>query len=217
MNNRIFSKTKNKIPIDIQKQLRSPSGDSGLKVGKEMYSGNAELIDKCISYIKSDTNKLDICDIGCGPGYSLDKLSEVFKDANIVGIDSSETMLSILSKKYENTNSRVRIINSSLPNLQIEDNQFDYVLLINVIYFLENLTNSIKEIKRILKPSGMLIIYMTDGKSLQERINKEDGVYINIDVEKVKQELEDLNFQDINTDTFKRNIGQIGHIITSLK
>lgn len=43
-----------------------------------------------------------ILDIGCGPGNNTNQLSVFFPDADILGIDSSDNMLSKANKTYPN-------------------------------------------------------------------------------------------------------------------
>lgn len=55
----------------------------------------------------SKLNPKRIIDLGCGPGNSTGVLSEVFKNASILGIDSSESMIKKAAENYPNINFKV--------------------------------------------------------------------------------------------------------------
>ena len=62
-------------------------------------------------------------------------------------------------------------------NLPFQDNSFDFALKVTTLCFLENPFESLREVKRILKPTGKIIIGMLDeecplGKRYSEKTKK---------------------------------------------
>ena len=98
-----------------------------------------------------------ILDVGCGYGRTLNELYHAgYK--NLVGVDSSAGMLERGKREFPYLNF---VQNST--DLPVDDNQFDAVILFGVLCSVVNENaqrNLIDEIKRVLKPNG--IIYVND-------------------------------------------------------
>ena len=108
-----------------------------------------------IKYVDQDKMVLDI---GCGYGRTLNELyNEGYR--NLVGIDYSKEM--IMRGQRINPNIEYRIADAE--RLNIDDNSVDSVILLGVLTCTvsnSDQENLISEIKRILKPGG--IIYVND-------------------------------------------------------
>lgn len=110
-------------------------------------------IDQYQELVKED-NK--ILDIGCGYGRTLNELYQKgYK--NLFGVDFSQGMIDRGLKQFPYLNLKKNIKNT----LPFSDNSFDSVILIAVltcIYDSHSQENLISEIKRVLKPDGVLYI-----------------------------------------------------------
>ncbi|HUW72183.1 MAG TPA: methyltransferase domain-containing protein [Candidatus Humimicrobiaceae bacterium] len=100
-----------------------------------------------------------ILDVGCGNG----RLLKILKDKKIkyTGVDVSEKLLEIAKKRYPQNNFLVAD-NLNLPFL---DNNFDKVFSVAVLHTIpsEDLRKkAISELKRVLKPGGLLFITVWD-------------------------------------------------------
>ncbi len=96
----------------------------------------------------------NIIDLGCGEGVTLEKLIKQFPSAKTIGIDNDPLKIKICQKH----NLPVKL--ADLTCLSFKNNYFDCALLIEVIEHLKekNVLLALKEIYRILKPNGRLII-----------------------------------------------------------
>lgn len=95
----------------------------------------------------------DILDIGCGEGITLEKLINRYKDSKIInGIDVLKENIKICHDLG------LPVSENSVYNLQIENNSVDLCILSEVIEHLENINMALKNINRILKPNGVVII-----------------------------------------------------------
>jgi len=106
-------------------------------------------------YIQKDAVVLDV---GCGYGRSLNEL-HLNGFTRLYGIDFSEKMIERAKSQYPFLNLEVQVN----KNINFPDNTFDAVLLFAVLTCIPQNTNQlhlIKEIKRVLKPGG--IIYIND-------------------------------------------------------
>lgn len=95
-------------------------------------------------------------DFGCGHGLFLPTLSKYYK--KVAGIDVKifkEETRKLLSK-HKCSNVKICEINGS--STKFENNSFDIVFAADVLEHFRNLESPIKEIHRILKPGGKLIV-----------------------------------------------------------
>ena len=58
----------------------------------------------------------------------------------------------------KNNNSKVRVETGDATRLRFKDNEFDAVIGLSVIHHIPNWRECIKELQRVIKPNGLLII-----------------------------------------------------------
>ncbi len=140
-------------------QCRKPSGRFGKFVGRAMNFGHARVRHWGLNHISIRPDAY-ILDIGCGGGKAVKELAMLTPGGKVYGIDYSEDMVQ-LSRKVNDTLIRqgsVEIKYGSVSSLPFADNMFDLVTAFEVYYFWPNLIDDLKEIKRVLKPGGNLLI-----------------------------------------------------------
>lgn len=146
-------------PQDLGRQLMRPSGKLGLKVANNMNSANNEMYDFVLSEIELK-NKERILEIGCGNGKLISKFFDVTPNLQFSAIDFSEIMCaeaSIINKELIEEKKLTIDCQDSISML-FQDNFFDKVIAINVIYFWQQVELQLQEIKRVLKKGGQLVI-----------------------------------------------------------
>lgn len=70
-------------------------------------------------------------------------------------------------------NRGIEVVNSTADSLPFQDNRFDFVLFIVTICFVPDPVQAVKEIKRVLKPGGKIIIGIIDKDSFLGKIYEE--------------------------------------------
>ena len=76
-----------------------------------------------------------------------------------VGVEPSGTMAEIAKSRG------ITVYDSKAENLPFDDQAFDFALMVTTICFLEDPLQTLKEIRRILRPAGKIIIGMLDKDS----------------------------------------------------
>lgn len=100
--------------------------------------------------------KGNILEIGIGTGKSIEFYN---KDAEVVGIDFSGKMLEKAREKLIKSGKKnITLKQMDAENLNFKDNSFDYVITSCVFCSVPNPVKGLKEIKRVLKPTGELVM-----------------------------------------------------------
>jgi len=99
---------------------------------------------------KIDYNK-KILDIGCGAGHLINEIRKKNKKCEITGIDFNINVNKLSLEKCI-----IKI--EDITKLSSKDNSFDIVYALDTLEHIKDIKIAIKQIKRVLKPNGKLII-----------------------------------------------------------
>lgn len=100
-----------------------------------------------------------ILEIGSGPGFVTERLLNEFPRSAVVCLDIDDVLLSIARKRLSNyDNKRLFILKGDVMNMKLKDNLFDFVIIRFVYQHLKDPVTASKEIFRVLKPGGKVII-----------------------------------------------------------
>ncbi len=145
---------------------------------------------KYIENTLGSRNKLVILDYGCGTGGTTKFLE---KYGTVYGVDISSEAIKFARKR--NTNSQL-IKDNKIP---FKKNNFDLVVLLDVIYHKNFNTNlDLKEIKRVLKPNGILLITNPTLKILNGYHDKLVETNERKNINKIINDLKSFNFQNVS-------------------
>ena len=113
---------------------------------------------KAISVLKPLSPK-KILDVATGTGDFAIQSIELNPD-KIIGIDISEGMLDVGRRKItaRNLGDKIELIRGDSENIPYSQNKFDAVTVAFGVRNFENLTRGLSEIKRVLRPGGMVVI-----------------------------------------------------------
>ena len=104
---------------------------------------------------------LEILDIACGTGdFSLAIAGKMPEGSHIEGLDLSEGMLAIMKDKIckANLSEKIGVRQGDCENLPFNDESFDRISVAFGIRNFENREACLKEMLRVLKPGGKLVI-----------------------------------------------------------
>lgn len=99
-------------------------------------------------------NGKDVLDVACGEGYGSFFMSDYAK--SVVGVDISEEAIDHASAVYVKPN--LQFLQGSATDLEFPDNSFDVVVSFETIEHLAEQERMLAEIRRVLRPEGILII-----------------------------------------------------------
>lgn len=101
--------------------------------------------------------RASILDVGCGWGILLKELFLLDRNLKLFGIDISPKMVKVAKLKFNNEN-KVEIQVGSADKLSYKNNSFDYLTCILSFHHYPDSLNSLREMFRVLKPSGKLFL-----------------------------------------------------------
>jgi ubiquinone/menaquinone biosynthesis C-methylase UbiE len=100
-----------------------------------------------------------VLDFGCGPGSYILPLEELIgKEGKIFAVDVNPHAI----RMVQDIVARNRLINveaiCSDCKISLKDNSIDVTLLYDILHYLNNLDDVLKELYRVLKPNGILSV-----------------------------------------------------------
>jgi demethylmenaquinone methyltransferase/2-methoxy-6-polyprenyl-1,4-benzoquinol methylase len=115
---------------------------------------------KCLVEQASSVHLRKILDVCTGTGDLAIELARRYPDTQIIGIDISDRMLKIGIEKIQRAglNGRIMLQQSDLFHLPFKDQVFDVVSIGFGFRNLHNFRGGIKEMVRVLKKDGILLI-----------------------------------------------------------
>ena len=130
------------------------------------------------------TEVVSILDVGVGTGILIELVLLKSKMVRLFGVDISPEMVKRARKKFQGNNNVVIDLGSA-SKLPYKDNSFDFVTCSNSFHHYPNSFQSLKEMKRVLKQGGKVVLLdgCLDGIFRQivfkteNNINKEGKVY----------------------------------------
>jgi arsenite methyltransferase len=103
-----------------------------------------------------------VLDAGCGPGfYVAETLERVGPEGSVVGVDASGPMLSLAAKRCEG-HANVAFHEGDVTALPVADADFDRVLTVQVLEYVEDIPAALGELHRVLRPGGRALIWDVD-------------------------------------------------------
>ena len=148
-----------------------------------------------------------LLDVGCGSGILIKNLINLSRGMKLYGLDITPNMVRVAKRKFTN-NSSVEITLGSAVNMPYKDNSFDYVTCASSFHHHPDPIQSAKEMVRVLKPDGKLLIldmcikgllrklffkleniYNNEGKVFRLTNKEMHGLYKKIGLKQIEQSM----------------------------
>ena len=160
--------------VHIRSQLMFWTNISGIyDLIENFYNGKANA--RTTDYVASLMSREDrVLECACGTGMFSVKIAP--RAESLTATDFSSGMLKRTAKKCKDM-TNVRTESADITALKYEDNSFDKAVAANVIHLLDDPRKAIDELRRVVKPGGLIIIptYIHFGESLAAKIFNKAG------------------------------------------
>lgn len=187
----------------IAGQVRHPSGIFSGLVARQMNRTNANMNKTMVQLLEIKPTD-HVLEIGFGGGGALDEMTKSVESGLVAGIEVSDAMLRRGRKRFNNIISRgkMELKKGSSAKIPYEDGFFDKACAMNCIYFWPNPVADLKEIRRVLKQNGVLIIAVVAKEELEKFPPARHGFLIYSD-DQIKNLLSDAGFADVHIERRK--------------
>jgi arsenite methyltransferase len=168
----------------LARQLGHPRGPFGRLVGRVLNRRNAPAVEIAVGALQVRPGAV-LADLGFGGGVGLEmllrRLDEVDRAAGRVrGVDVSETMLSAASRRFRRAvaSGRLELHLAPIEALPMADASVDAAITLNTIYFLPDLPAAFREVHRVLRPGGQLVVGLGDPDAMARMAVTREGFLI---------------------------------------
>jgi len=147
------------LTTKLVRQMQRPEGWLGRMNLSRMNKSHSDLTDWGLTHV-TIANDATALDIGCGGGRTIAKLADRASMGNVYGIDHSpeSVALSRQSNIAAVERGRVDVRQGSVSQLPFADDTFDLATAIETHFYWPDLRADMREILRVLKPGGTLVI-----------------------------------------------------------
>lgn len=147
---------------NFAEQLARPSGWAGRLLGGAMDVANRRPTQLAVELLDPRCGE-HILDVGCGTGAAL---AGVLRRAacHVTGVDPSDTMLQAAQRRLGD---RAALLPVGIEDLPFGEATFDAALALNVLYFSDSEGDMLANLRRVLKPGGRLVAYVTHRDTME--------------------------------------------------
>jgi ubiquinone/menaquinone biosynthesis C-methylase UbiE len=143
----------------LLQQCSKPSGWLGRLNLRSMNRRHSKVTEWGLTHV-SVQRRDTILDVGCGGGRTVARLAAAATEGKVYGIDYSEESVAASQRTNRQAieEGRVEILHASVSRLPFPDQMFDLVTAVETHYYWPDLNADLKEILRVLKPGGALVL-----------------------------------------------------------
>jgi ubiquinone/menaquinone biosynthesis C-methylase UbiE len=170
-------------------QLARPDGAAGRLLGNAMDIVNRRPLRLAVDMLAPAAGET-VLDAGCGTGAAMAAMLERAQ-CRVIGVDASGTMLGMAQRRL---GSRASFMHAALETLDLPAASIDAVLALNVLYFNDDQNRMLAELRRVLRPGGRLVAYVTDRASMADWSFTREGLHRLYDADTLMTTLIDCGF-----------------------
>jgi SAM-dependent methyltransferase len=147
------------VVLLIASQCRKPRWGIGRLIVRLMNRSHSSLTDWGLGHVQIECD-FSILDVGCGGGRTIQKLAAIASGGRVCGVDHSAA--SVTAARRTNADviaaGRVEILEGTVSALPFPEASFDLATAVETHYYWPNLTADLREVGRVLKPGGVVVI-----------------------------------------------------------
>ena len=155
-------------PAERATQLGKPEGEVGIAIGEVLNRTNSQVISAAYRSLEL-SDGMKVLEVGFGNGHTVTSLLAHANGLQYTGIDISETMVDEAVRFNQSLVDAGRVVfrMASAEAIPCTEGSFDRVIAVNVIYFLADPGPALKEMRRVLRPSGFSLVASVDPASVE--------------------------------------------------
>lgn len=117
-----------------------------------------KFLEKILSKDTSFGHAINVADVACGGGTLSYHLASINKNAQFDLYDLYDEALILAEKINQNFVNRFTFTKGDVCRLELDDSRYDYVFCWQTLFVLDNPELALKELLRITKPNGKILI-----------------------------------------------------------
>lgn len=138
----------------------TPRGPLGWLAGQLMARLSTERSEWGLSLLDLEPDE-QLLEVGFGPGVDIQRAARIVTGGTVVGVDPSATMVALASKRNATAIriGKVQLHQVAMPGpLPFRDATFTKIFTNNSFAFWDEPAASLRELKRVLRPGGRIVI-----------------------------------------------------------
>jgi ubiquinone/menaquinone biosynthesis C-methylase UbiE len=146
-----------RLPNFYYDQMSGPHGRLANAAARWMNLGNRVINKQAVRRLDAQPSEVAV-DVGFGGGLGLGLLLET--GALVIGIDPSHAMARFCGDQFAAAldGGQLALCTGLVEELPFRNGSVDRILAVNTIYFWEDQARGIRELRRVLRPEGRLVI-----------------------------------------------------------
>jgi ubiquinone/menaquinone biosynthesis C-methylase UbiE len=135
-----------------------------------MNSHHSKVTDWGLSHVAVEPD-YTILDVGCGGGRTVSKLAGMAVRGKVYGVDFSSASVAVagkINRRWINLG-RVQVVEGSVSQLPFPGPMFDLITAVETHFWWPDLPGDMREVLRVLKPGGTLLIIAEIYKGAQTK------------------------------------------------
>lgn len=178
----------------IAQQLSKPEGLRGKIIRSFMNRINARLNNFAVDQLQVEASDR-VLEIGFGGGVTLRPL--LSQARFVCGVDPSADVVATARRRFSAfiKTGNAEFHEGKVEALPLPDKAFDKVLTANTVYFWSSLELGLREIQRVLAPSGRVVIGFTPQVRM-DRMNLPDDIFTSRSADAIEEALRNTGYID---------------------
>jgi ubiquinone/menaquinone biosynthesis C-methylase UbiE len=195
-------------PEFIARQSAHPTGLLGHVVARVMAFDTAAVNRRVLELLEPKPGER-ILELGCGHGRSLRRVAAAVAPACAVGVDPSPVMIGVARghNRAAIAAGHARVERGDSRHIPEPDGAFDKVFSVHTLYFWPDLVGGLREIRRVLRSGGELLLAFHSGDEPQVARRLPAPVYTLRRDAEVVEALEAAGFGDVSLDVERGALG----------
>ena len=143
--------------VYVGRQVTKPTRFVGRLFAWLMNRSHSDLTDWALIHFRAD-RYANALDVGCGGGRTIEKLAEIATSVYGVDYAAGSVAASRAHNKRLIAEGRVQVERAPVSRLPFTNDFFELVTAIETQYYWPDVRNDMREVLRVLKPGGRLVV-----------------------------------------------------------